>query len=140
MHSKSGNLQSIWIVSPPLIESPSIIIFAFPSSRGDPPFSTSSFFVTDSSLNLSSEVGFASSCNPISQPYTSSVFLDSVSALPKPSSILPDSGTVLPKSGPIFLVTNLFYPESVFLCLVVALNYLAPAFLCFSMHTCVQPN
>jgi hypothetical protein len=133
-------------VSPPLTESPFVVGFVVPSSIGDPSFSTLSF-VTDTSLNLSTEVGFASSCNPISQPCSGSIFPDSGSALPKPSSILPelgsilpDSGSVLPESSPIFPVTDSCYPESVFLHLVSDLNSLAPAFLCFSMHTYAQPN
>jgi hypothetical protein len=89
-------------MSPPLTELPSVIGFVFPSSRGDPSFSTSSFFVTDSSLNLSTEVGFSSSHNPISQPCPDFVFPDSGFGLPEPGSVFPDSGSVLPESGPIF--------------------------------------
>jgi hypothetical protein len=94
MHFKSGNLESVQIVSPSLTESPSIIGYIFPSSRGDPSFSTSSFFVTDSSLNISIEVGFASSLYPISQPCSGSVFPDSSSALSELGSVLPDFGYV----------------------------------------------
>jgi hypothetical protein len=96
MQSKSGNLQSVQIVSPPFTESPSVIGLVFPSSRGDPSFSTSSFFVTDPSSNLSTEVNFASSYNPISQPYSGSVFPDSGSAFPDSSYVFPESGPVFP--------------------------------------------
>jgi hypothetical protein len=140
MHFKSGNLQSVQIVSPPLTESPSVIGLIFPSSRGNPSFSTPSFFVTHSSLNLSTEVGFASSYNLISQPCSSSVFPDSGSTLPKLGSVFPNSGSILPESGPVFLITDSCYPESIFLHLVADLISLAPAFLCFSVHTCAQPN
>jgi hypothetical protein len=90
-------------MSPPLTESPSIINFIFPSSRGNPSFSSPSFFVTDSSLNLLTKVGFASSHNPISEPCSGSVFPDSGSALPEPGSVFPDSGYVLPEFGIVFL-------------------------------------
>jgi hypothetical protein len=53
-------------------------------------------------MNLSPEVSFASSRNPISQPCSGSIFPDSGYALSEPGSVLPDSGSVLPESGPIF--------------------------------------
>jgi hypothetical protein len=140
MHFKSDNIQSVQIMSPPLTKSPSIIGFVVPSSRGDPSFSTSSIFITDSSLNLSTEVGFASSRNPISQPHSGYVFPDSGSALPKPGSILPDSGSVLPKSSPIFPGNRFVLSGISFLHLVTNLNSLALAFLYCSMHTYAQPN
>jgi hypothetical protein len=53
-------------------------------------------------LTLSTEVGFASSRNPILQPYSGYNFLDPGSALPEPNFVLPDSGYVLPESSPVF--------------------------------------
>jgi hypothetical protein len=140
MHSKSGNLQSVWIMSPPLIESPSIIDFIFPSSRGNPSFSSPSFFVTDSSLNLLTKVGFASSHNPISEPCSGSVFPDSGSALLSPALFSPILAMFYLNSALFFLITDSCYPESIFLPLVADLNSLAPAFLCLSMHTYAIPN
>jgi hypothetical protein len=159
MHSRSGNLQSVRIMPPPLTESYSFISSIFSSSTGDTMFPDTLFLVTDSSnyshnsvpvLPYPNSVLFSDLLFPITSlhyPITDLRYPGPISPYPRlalfsliPTLFFPTRVLFFPITDPCYSVTTLCFLELVSPYPIADPNPLVSTFLCSSMHTCAQPN